>query len=334
MAPIWPQITDWAQDRKAEGDARLIAGFINGLDAFINTDADTFSRGTINGLITGVIYALLAMGLVLLYKATGIINLAHGGILVVGAYVCASLAPIWPDWLAIVATLVLGALIGWVFYRFAMRPLIGQPLMVTVILTLVLLTLINRLTNVWWPGGAEPLAVFPQGAANTHIILGTAVTEAKLWVIGIALLIFVLVILIFRYTRIGLAMRCVSESHLVSQSMGISVKRIFIITWMLTGAIAAASGILLGSYYSFVSPGLGGIGLFKALPVVLLGGMESLLGAFIGGLIVGLVVGYCGEYFGPEISRDFGDVAAVSMMLVILLIKPSGLFGLKRIVRI
>jgi len=293
---------------------------------------DTFVSTILNGLLLGGVYSLLALGLVVLFKATGIVNLAHGGILALGAYIAAALIEIsWmPDWLGIALTLLIGAILGYALYRFVMQPLIGQPIMVTVIVTLVIAIFIEGIILWVWQAEDKALSLFPiKGATFGSIHIG----QSMLYSFGIAMLLFAIFIFLFRYTRIGLAMRCVSEDHLISQSLGISVKYIFALSWMIACTIAVVSGILYGATYS-VNPSIGEFGIIKALPILLLGGMESIMGALIGGVFIGIVEMLTAQYVEPELGHHCRDVVAMVMMFAILIVRPNGIFGIRRIERI
>lgn len=292
---------------------------------------DTFTNTVLTGLLVGGIYALLALGLILLYKATKIVNLAYGGVLVLGAYIGYEIINAGvPGWLGFVLAIVCGAIIGLVLYRFIARPMIGQSPLVIFILTLVVGVLIDALIGVIWGGQDKSLNLLPLKAVG---IFGVLVNVRLIYAFGASLFLFIILVLLFRYTRVGLAMRCVSEDTNVSQSLGINVKRIFAVAWMVTCAVAVASGILYGAAYS-VNPGIGSFGLLKGLPVILLGGMESILGALVGGIGLGLLEIFATQYIEPAIHYEISTTLAMFVMLIILLFRPYGLFGQSRIERI
>jgi branched-chain amino acid transport system permease protein len=210
--------------------------------------------------------------------------------------------------------------------RLAIHPLIGQPLLSTILVTLGLADILNGLTMIFWGGASEKLTEFLPGKP---LFVGNIVSAHDLlWCFGIVLVLFSVVLLFYRQTRVGLAMRAVAESHRVAQARGINVGTIFGITWFFAGMIAAAGGILL-SYRVGVQQFLALIGL-KAFPGILLGGLDSIGGALIGGIIVGLSENLAGGLISPWL----GEITPYIVLMLVLLIRPDGLFGLKRIERI
>jgi branched-chain amino acid transport system permease protein len=276
----------------------------------------------------GGLYALIALGLVLVYKSTQVLNLAYGQILMILAYLLCSFSVSMglPLALSLLLVFVISALLGLALERFTMRPLLGQPVFSLVIMTLILGLFFQGLVTVGWKDVDVVLSVMPRGGV---IFWQIYIPYGYLCSFGVALLIFLLLSALFRYTRVGLAMRVVSEDHQISQSIGINVKRIFAISWAVSCVAAAISGLLLGSV-SIVNAEMGSIGIAKALPVLLLGGMESIPGALLGGLIVGIAEILGGAYAGAE----FRQIIPFALMLVILLIRPHGLFGQRIIERI
>lgn len=286
----------------------------------------------VQGLMLGGVYSLVALGLVLIYKSSGVLNLAQGQIMLVLAYILYALYVSWglPIALSLVLFIIISALMGLAIERFTLRPLIGQPILTMIILTLVLGFFLSGIAVLAW--GGEPVSYTPSfvpgGSAS---IGGIEIRWAYIWSFIIALIIFLGFVYVFRYTKLGLSMRAVAEDHQVSQSLGISVKRVFALSWVGNCLVAAAGGILLGSINASVhSTTVGMYGITKALPVVILGGLESIPGALIGGLIVGIAEQLASQYLGSE----FRTVVPFILMLLILLIRPYGLFGLKTIERI
>ena len=292
-----------------------------------------FAQALLQGLMIGSVYSLVALGLVLIYKSTGILNLAQGEILMIGAYLAVffMLQIGIPPWLGFIITIVFAGVLGLVLDRFALRPLIGQPLLSVVIMTLVLGLLLKGIATLIWKGEGKGLGEFiPSGIVS----LGTiSINQQYLWCFGISMLLFILLVLLFQYTRLGLAMRAVAEDHKVSQGAGINVKTIFSMSWVIACIAAVVGGVLYGSIYS-VYLDMGSMGIAKALPVLLLGGLESVPGALVGGLIIGVVEMLTAQYVDPAIGAAFRDIAPLILMVLILLLRPHGLFGLRRIERI
>lgn len=287
-----------------------------------------FLQALVQGIMLGGVYALVALGLVLICKATKVINLAYGEIMMVMAYLMSTffVAMGLNLVLSIFLVLVISALTGLLLERFTMRPLVGQGFLSMVIVTLVIGVFSQGVVTIAWSGREKSLSMIPQGAVSLGDI---RIEYTYLWAFFIAMLVFGLMVFVFRYTRVGLAMRAVAEDHQLSQAMGIGVKRIFAISWAISCVAAAIAGLLLGNI-SLVSPSMGYLGLAKALPVLLLGGLESIPGALLGGIIVGVVEIVGGAYAGGQ----YGDIIPFTLMLLILLIRPYGLFGLRTIERI
>lgn len=293
---------------------------------------DTFLRAFTEGILLGGVYALIALGVVMVFKASKVFNLAHGGILMFLAYFT------WwllvpkglPLWLTLLVLALVSVLFGLTLDRFIFRPLIGQTMLVTFIITLVLgFTVIPGLAMLFWGGRPQVMHVFPSGSMTIGPV---TFSYTFLFSFIIAVAMFLIFVFYFRYTRTGLLMRCVSEDNLISQSLGINVKWIFALSWVVGCLSAAIGAILLGTMFA-VDSGLGGLAIIHALPVVLLGGLESIPGAFIGALFVGLAETFAGTYVDPYVS-GFRELMPYILMVLILMFRPHGLFGLKRIERI
>ncbi len=292
-----------------------------------------FLQFLVSGIMIGGIYGLVALGLVLVYKSSRVLNLAHGSFLMILAWLCWSFAVQLglPIWLSILLVLAISVLAGLAVERFMLRPLIGQPILAVIIATLALGYLLEGVAIMAW--GADTKGM-PEFIPREAIWLGpVSIAQHYLWAFGIAILIFILLYLFFRYTKMGLGMQIVSEDQQVAQSLGIRVKNILAQSWAFALVIAAISGILFASLNS-VNNGNALIGLTKALPVILLGGLESLYGALIGGIIVGIFEIVVGGYIDPLVGGGFSNVAPLFLMLVILLVRPYGIFGWQRIERI
>lgn len=293
---------------------------------------DSFLNAFAEGMQLGGVYALIALGVVVVFKASKVFNLAHGGILMFLSYLT------WwllvpkglPLWLALPILVLAGILVGLTLDRFIFRPLIGQTMLVTFIITLVLgFTVIPGLAMLFWGGRPQVMHVFPSGSMTIEPVTFPYV---RLFSFIIAVAMFLVFVFYFRYTKTGLLMRCVSEDNLISQSLGINVKWICALSWVVGCLSAAIGAILLGSMFA-VNTDLGGLAIMHALPVLLLGGLESLPGAFIGALFVGLTETFAGTYVDPHIS-GFRELMPYILMVLILMFRPHGLFGLKRIERI
>lgn len=292
-------------------------------------EVSDFLQALIQGILLGGVYALLALGLVLVFKSTKVLNLAYGQIMMILAYIGCfflvshglHLAP------SVILLFIMAVLMGLALERLAMRPLIGQDIMPMIIMTLIIGVLFQGIATIVWE---DKDIVLPHFIPNEAINFGDIfILQTHLWSFIVALIIFLLMFFLFRYTKVGLAMRAVAEDHQISQSMGINVKRIFAISWAISFVVAAIAGLLLGSM-SVVGSQLGHIGIAKAVPVLLLGGLESVPGALLGGIIIGIAELMGAQYVGSE----YREIIPFALMLLILIIKPHGLFGLRTIERI
>ena len=292
-----------------------------------------FLQFLVSGIMIGGIYGLVALGLVLVYKSSRVLNLAHGSFLMILSWLCWSFAAQLglPMWLSILSVLAISVLAGLGVERFILRPLIGQPILAIIIVTLALGYFLEGVAIMAW--GADTKGM-PEFISREAIWLGpVSIAQHYLWAFGIAIFLFVLLILFFRYTKLGLGMQIVSEDQQVARSLGISVKNVFAQSWAFALVIAAISGILYASLKA-VNNSIALVGLTKALPVMLLGGLESLPGALVGGIIVGIFEIVGGGYIDPLVGGGFTDVIPLILMLIILLVRPYGIFGWERIERI
>jgi branched-chain amino acid transport system permease protein len=287
----------------------------------------------VQGILVGGVYALIALGVVVVFKSSRVFNLAHGGILMFFTFL------LWwlldskglPLPLVLILLVVAGLVVGLGVDRFLMRRTIGRGELIPFIITLFLgFSVMQSVVQMAW-GGTWPIMpeIFPSGAIAVG---GAQFTYTRVLCFAIATVMFLAFVAYFRYTRSGLAMRCVSEDHVVSQSIGINVKRIFAVAWAVGGLSAAVGGLLLGVIYP-VNESIGGIAMMRALPVILLGGIESVPGAFFGAIIIGLTESIGRFYIDPYVG-GFSEVLPLVLMLVILIVLPNGLFGQKGLRRI
>ena len=281
----------------------------------------------LQGFLVGGLYALIALGFVLIFKSSQVLNLAYGEMIAILSYFLYYLhiSLDFPLGLAILLMFVAGAGLGFLVERSFIRPLVGQPFLALLMMTLMLMFLIQGII-VLWQGGAS--FSYPFAPGGMYEFWGVSILPGALWAFAAAIFVFLLLAFLFRYTKIGLAMRVVAADHAISQSLGIKVKRIFSLSWVISGVFAAICGILAGLVW-MVTPTMGSIGLGKGLVVVLLGGMNSIPGALVGGLILGLAEALGGYYAG-----DVREIIPWLLMLFILIVRPWGMFGERRIERI
>ena len=285
-----------------------------------------------SGVMTGGIYALVALGFVLVWKSTGVFNFAQGTVLMISAYILwAALVQFGlPLWLSFIITFAFAACLGLLVERFALRPLIGQPVLSAMMVTLALIAVLDGLVTVVWGSRQE---VLPDFFPRAPLHLGSVVISQQLLVgFGIALALFGAFVLFFQRSKLGLGMRATAEDHQVSMSLGIKVSNSFALAWVISCIVAAVGGILLGSVNG-VNMNLGFLGL-KAFPVVILGGLDSIPGAIIAGLIVGVLEKLATGYIDPFVGGGFAEIFPFIVLLIVLLIRPYGLYGMKKIERI
>ena len=279
----------------------------------------------ISGIAQGCIYGLIALGFVLIYKATETVSFAQGDLMMVGAFggLLTMTALGFPFWLAVPAAIVGMGLFGVVLERLVIRPILGQPAFSIVMLTIgvgyVLRGVITMIPNI----GTETHTL-PVPYAGEVLRLGPLVVSAEqLVVIGVTGILCAGLFAMFRYSKLGVAMQASSQNQLAAYYMGIPVKRLNGLVWGLAAGVAAVAGLLLAPI-TFVHANMGFIGL-KAFPAAVVGGFGSLPGAIVGGLVIGIVEALSGFYL-PE---GFKDIAPYIVVLLMLVLKPNGLFGEK-----
>ncbi len=281
------------------------------------------------GIAVGAVYSIVALGFVLIYKATGIFNLAQGSLLCLGAYICYvfSITLGLPFYLAIILTLGVAFALGLLIEVIFLRRMIGQPHLAILMVTIGIYLMVRGIVLIVW--GVYSKSFPSYLPAKPVVVLGANLLPIFIVALVAAVILFTAFILFFKYTSIGVAMRATQDNQQVAQSVGISVKRVFGISWAISSLTAAAGGIIVGTILS-VGYSLDDFG-FKVLPAIILGGLESIPGALIGGLVLGVA-----EHFGGAYIKLIGveDVIPFILLLVLLLIVPYGIFGLRRIERI
>lgn len=284
------------------------------------------------GLLEGGLYALVGATIVLVYKSTQVASLAHGQILAFGAlffYVFYSLLGL-PLIVALLLTFAAAYGMGLLIERIAMRPLIGQPLFAAFLNTFALFIILDGVLNIVLKGGVADFPdVLPSGSLRLSLI---NIPISQLVSFMVALFLFGLLALFFRFTKIGLNMLATAENHQLAQSAGIRVKQVFSMVWGLSALLAAVAGMASANVMdiSFFLPNMG----MKGLTVALFGGLDSIPGALLGGLILGIFENAAAGYLDPLVGGGVKEVAGYAMMLLILLVRPYGLFGQVRIERI
>ena len=282
-----------------------------------------FVQLVISGIAQGCIYGLIALGFVLIYKATETVSFAQGDLMMLGAFCGFGLLTVlgWPFWLAVPATVALMAVFGFVSERVVIRPILGQPAFAIVMLTIGFAYVARGLVTMI-PGIGTETHTLPVPYKDAVWRAGALVLNAEQMVVIVATgVLCAALFALFRYTKIGIAMQASSQNQLAAYYMGIPVQRLNSLVWALAAAVAAVAGLLLAPI-TFVHANMGFIGL-KAFPAAVVGGFGSLPGAIVGGLVIGIVEALSGFYL-PEGVKD---IAAYVVVLVMLMVKPNGLFG-------
>ncbi|MFD4671050.1 branched-chain amino acid ABC transporter permease [Lentzea sp. NPDC058450] len=294
---------------------------------------DEFLQSLIRGLGTGSIYSLLALGFVIIYKSTQVISFAQPAFMLAGAVLVSYLSPAVTFLGAVVVAAVVIAVLALGVERTVLRPMVGKPVFVVAIITIGVDVVVRVVTNAFI--GLDVRQVGDPWGLNTVSFLGAEVQQRYLVMIATTAVVTAALFLFFRYSRIGLAMRAVAYDQEVALAQGVSVGSVFALSWALAGGLAALAGV-------FVATGAGvdqqlWIVALKALPAIIIGGLESLGGAVVGGLTVGVVESLFGTYqndFAPWLGPNFGLVAPYALMLLVLLVRPYGLFGKKEVERL
>ncbi len=275
----------------------------------------------VSGISQGCVYGLIALGFVLIYKATEMVNFAQGDLMMLGAFFAYTYLNILDlhFLIAVPATIFTMAIIGALTERILIRPMIGEPHFSVLMLTIGLGFILRAVAGALW--GSEPRSIDTPYAGGVFDIGGLIIGyENVVIVLGTATLC-TLLYLFFRFTRLGIAMQAASQNQLAAFYVGIPVKRVYSVVWAISAVISAVAGILVAPV-SLVDPLMGFIGI-KAFAAAIVGGFGSLPGAIVGGLLIGIVEQFAGLY----LPTGFSDVSAYIILLVMLLIRPQGIFA-------
>jgi branched-chain amino acid transport system permease protein len=278
-------------------------------------------QGLVNGIASGCIYGLVALGFVLIYKATEMVNFAQGDLLMLGAFAAYAAIGLWgmPYWLGVIFAVIMMAAFGYVLDLVVLRRVIGQPQFSIVMLTIGLGFVFRFLATAIF--GADILSFQTPYTSSTTRIAAVVIPDVNLAIIlGTVILCFFLY-LFFSKTRLGIAMQAASQNQLAAYYMGIPVKKIFSLIWAISAGVAAVAGILLAPV-TLIDANMGLIGL-KAFAAAVLGGFGSIPGAVAGGVVIGVIEQFSGLY----LAEGFKDVAAYVVLLLVLILSPQGLFG-------
>ena len=285
-----------------------------------------------NGVLIGLMYSLIALGFVLVYKATDAINFAQGEFVMLAGFIVAGMLVLAgaPFWLGVAVSVAGMVAFGFGLERIVLRPLIGRPIIAVIMATIGLATVLRGIAPLSF--GAETRAI-SLPITDEGIALGP-ITLAPVQLVGaiVSLGFLAAFTWFFRKSRMGVAMRAVADNQQVAMAMGINVERYFAIAWGMAGLVSALGGVVWGAMLG-VDMQLALIGL-KVFPVVILGGLDSIVGAIVGGLIVGVVENLAAGYLDPLVGGGTKDFAPYLLMIIMLMIRPYGIFGKRRIERV
>lgn len=287
----------------------------------------------VNGLVVGSVYALAALGFVLIYKASRVLNFAHGDFLALGTFAAYALAtstsmPVIP---AILTALICFFLLGMVTERTVLRPLIGKDVIAVIMVTIGLSSVIKGVMYlVWGPG----YFLFPEFIPDIPIIIGGVyLSPLHLLALATAAVLLTVFSVFFKKSTLGIAMRAVADDQQAALSLGVSIRKIFAVAWGIALVSAVAAGVVVGSITNLSTEGLSSIGIL-VFPAVIVGGLDSLPGAVIGGLLIGILENLTGGLLDPVIGISLRSVAPFIVLVLILMFRPYGLFGTVEIERV
>lgn len=305
---------------------------------------DTLIQQILNGLVLGSIYALIALGYTMVYGILGIINFAHGEVLMIGALIALSVSKIviliWPNapelvilGIALVSAIISCALLSYWIEKVAYRPLRNAPRLAPLISAIGMSILLQTIAMIIW--GRNPLP-FPQMLpGHPMTVPGTTatITGKEIVIIVVSVITMIGLLILVNKTKLGRAMRATSENPKIAGLMGVNANRVISITFMIGGGLAALAGVMIASNYGSVHFYMGFIPGLKAFTAAVLGGIGNLQGAMLGGLLLGLIeslgAGYIGELTGGVFGSNYQDIFAFMVLIVVLVFRPSGLLGEK-----
>lgn len=287
----------------------------------------------VNGLVVGTLYGVVAMSFVLIYKATQVVNFAQGELLLVGAWVCWTLLTKFqvPFWAGMPMTLIFMFLFGILIQVVVLRPMIGEPIISVIMVTIALSMVFQAALK--WIYGVSPQPFPPVFTSQSVTFAGLQIQTVYVMSLVVSLAMMIGMAWFFKLSKWGLAMRATAFNQQVAQSMGISVKTVFAMAWAISAMVSAVAGVVV-AVVNGVSSGLSIYGI-KVFPAVILGGLDSIGGAVVGGIIIGLLENLA-QYVDSEYLHwgNLYEVAPFYVLILILMIKPYGLFGTKDIERV
>lgn len=283
---------------------------------------------TLAGIGSGGLYALAGLAFVIVYKATKVVNLAIGEMLMMGAYIFFAFAAglQWPIWLAVVLAIACSGVMGGVIERLAIRPMLGESPISVFMVTVGLGSILVGLVELIWTADQRRL---PEFLPTEPIFIGEAFISSKVFYgFWVAVALVAIVVTVFRYWRGGIALRATASDQGAAYAMGINVPRVFSLAWIASAALAAVAGIVVGAIGG-LSSSMGVFGL-SVLVVVIVGGLDSVVGALLAGLLIGVLEAWAGAYLGGEYKL----LVTFIVLVAVLMLRPYGLFGTREIERL
>jgi branched-chain amino acid transport system permease protein len=296
---------------------------------------EKFLNLLVAGTALGSIYALVALGFVVVFKSTGTINFAHGGFVLLGAFLTYNYSVTWdlPFILAMLMAMITMAILAVILERLVLRKLVGQPAFTVIMVTLGLLILIQQVQQSIW--SSEVLLDDPWGADQWEVG-GVVITQVRFFTVVFAAVVVAAFFVFFRFSAWGVAMRAAAIDQEAAMAQGISVARVFAISWAIAGVVAVVAGVMLGADSASVNSTLSFAAL-RAFPAMILGGLDSPLGAIVGGIIIGVTEVMTTGYIEPNadwLGAGVHSVMPFVVMIAILVVKPTGLFGSRAVERV
>ncbi|MES2481353.1 MAG: branched-chain amino acid ABC transporter permease [Pseudomonadota bacterium] len=286
-----------------------------------------FNSLVISGLVVGTLYGLVAMGFAIIYKVSRVLNFAQGEVMMLTAFVGYSIA-VRTDGnqpLVIAGVLLASVLIAGLIERLIVRPMLGQPVFSIVMMTIALAVLLRSIIGLVW--GSDPMRM-PGVTATSVSLLGANFQPAQLVLVAVYVTACVSIWAFLRFSMLGIAMRASAADPTVTMLMGLSIRKLYRVGWVISALLAGLSGLLFANIYH-VGLDMGHVGI-ASFPAAILGGLDSVLGAALGGLVIGVIENLAGGYIGS----GFKEVATFAVILVVLMVRPHGLFGEKDIERV
>ena len=301
---------------------------------------DIFAQQVINGLVLGSVYALVALGYTMVYGILGLINFAHGEVVMIGAMVALAavsmlmtaapeMSPLLMIAVAAIVSIITCMVLAFSIERRAYRPLRNAPRLAPLITAIGISILLQNIAMIIW--GRKYKTVPELFEFDTHIIFGANITDLQVIIIGVSTILMTLLLLVVNFTKLGRAMRATSESQKVAGLMGININKIISVTFMIGAGLGAIAGILVAGNYSVAHYSMGFMLGLKAFTAAVLGGIGNLGGAVLGGLLLGLIesigAGYIGQLTGGFLGSHYQDVFAFVVLIVVLVFRPTGIMG-------